>query len=389
MGTWKQSPKGVCPVKVTIQASSTLMSGIQTVLNVVPPKTTLPILSNLLIEAEDGHLTIGATDLDISIVTKITAEVTEEGSITVPGRKFAEIVRELSDAPVEIETDGVKVVVRCDRGIFRLVGIDKEEFPTFPDVSSGQSITIPASAIQRLIRKTVYAVSKDETHPSLWGAFLRIGSNAVRMVATDAHRLAKTTIPTEVSDTVTEGIIVPPKALNNLSRLIGDSDTVSHMKIGENHIAFELENAQLFARLIEATYPDYEKVIPAGNDKTVKVNREALESAVRRVSVLSNSNTRQIRFSVRPGFIELSSSSHEIGGEAREEVSAIYEGDPIDTAYDFRYLLDVIERIEGENIVFMLDSPVSAGIITPDEDGSGNEEYQCLIMPLRLNDAEN
>ena len=161
------------------------------------------------------------------------------------------------------------------------------------------------------------------------------------------------------------------------------------MKIGENHIAFELENAQLFARLIEATYPDYEKVIPAGNDKTVKVNREALESAVRRVSVLSNSNTRQIRFSVRPGFIELSSSSHEIGGEAREEVSAIYEGDPIDTAYDFRYLLDVIERIEGENIVFMLDSPVSAGIITPDEDGSGNEEYQCLIMPLRLNDAEN
>lgn len=365
------------------------MSGIQTVLNVVPPKTTLPILSNMLLETEDGNLTIGATDLDISIVTKIPAQITEGGSITVPGRKFAEMVRELPDTPVEIEVEGVKVIIRCDRGVFRLVGIDKEEYPSLPEVPPDQNVTIPASSIQRLIRKTVYAVSKDETHPSLWGAFLRIGGGTVRMVATDAHRLAKTTLPCEVSDTVTEGIIVPPKALNNLSRLIGDTDSPSRITIGENHVVFDLENAQLYARLIEATYPDYERVIPSGNEKTVKVNREVLESAVRRVSVLSNSTTRQIRYSVRPGFIELSASSHDIGGEAREEVPAEYEGDAMDTAYDFRYLLDVVERIEGEDVVFKLDSPVSAGIIMPAEEEMEGEEYQCLIMPLRLNDAEN
>mgnify|MGYP001174421019 CR=1 FL=1 len=376
-------------MKITIPASSTLMSGIQTVLNVVPPKTTLPILSNMLLETEDGNLTIGATDLDISIVTKIPAEITEGGSITVPGRKFAEMVRELPDTPVEIEVEGVKVIIRCDRGVFRLVGIDKEEYPSLPEVPPDQNVTIPASSIQRLIRKTVYAVSKDETHPSLWGAFLRIGGGTVRMVATDAHRLAKTTLPCEVSDTVTEGIIVPPKALNNLSRLIGDTDSPSRITIGENHVVFDLENAQLYARLIEATYPDYERVIPSGNEKTVKVNREVLESAVRRVSVLSNSTTRQIRYSVRPGFIELSASSHDIGGEAREEVPAEYEGDAMDTAYDFRYLLDVVERIEGEDVVFKLDSPVSAGIIMPAEEEMEGEEYQCLIMPLRLNDAEN
>ena len=376
-------------MKITIPASSTLMSGIQTVLNVVPPKTTLPILSNMLLETEDGHLTIGATDLDISIVTKIPAQITEGGSITVPGRKFAEMVRELPDTPVEIEVEGVKVIIRCDRGVFRLVGIDKEEYPSLPEVPPDQNVTIPASSIQRLIRKTVYAVSKDETHPSLWGAFLRIGGGTVRMVATDAHRLAKTTLPCEVSDTVTEGIIVPPKALNNLSRLIGDTDSPSRITIGENHVVFDLENAQLYARLIEATYPDYERVIPSGNEKTVKVNREVLESAVRRVSVLSNSTTRQIRYSVRPGFIELSASSHDIGGEAREEVPAEYEGDAMDTAYDFRYLLDVVERIEGEDVVFKLDSPVSAGIIMPAEEEMEGEEYQCLIMPLRLNDAEN
>lgn len=376
-------------MKITIPASSTLMSGIQTVLNVVPPKTTLPILSNLLLETEDGHLTIGATDLDISIVTKIPAQVAEGGSITVPGRKFAEMARELPDAPVEIEVDGVKVVIRCDRGVFRLVGIDKEEYPALPEVPTDQTITIPASALQRLIRKTVYAVSKDETHPSLWGAFLRIGGGSVRMVATDAHRLAKTTLPCEVGDTVTEGIIVPPKALNNLSRLIGESETSSRITIGENHVVFDLESAQLYARLIEATYPDYERVIPSGNDKIVKVNREVLESAVRRVSVLSNSNTRQIRYSARPGFIELSSSSHDIGGEAREEVPADYEGDAMDTAYDFRYLLDVVERIESEDVVFKLDSPVSAGIITPSEEEAEGEDYECLIMPLRLTEAES
>jgi DNA polymerase-3 subunit beta len=365
------------------------MNGIQTVLNVVPPKTTLPILSNMLLETEDGHLTIGATDLDIFIMTKIPAQISGEGSITVPGRKFAEMVRELPDAPVDIEVDGVKVIIRCDRGVFRLVGISKDEYPALPDVASEQTIEIPSSSLQRLIRKTVYAVSKDETHPSLWGAYLSIVEGAVRMVATDGHRLARMSLPGEVSETITEGIIVPPKALNNLSRLIGESEAPSRITIGDNHVVFDLENAQLYARLIEATYPDYERVIPSGNDKIVKVNREVLESAVRRVSVLSNSTTRQIRYAARPGFIELSSSSHDIGGEAREEVPAEYEGDAMDTAYDFRFLLDVVERIESEDVVFKLDSPVSAGIITPSEEESEGEDYQCLIMPLRLTDVEN
>ncbi len=370
-------------MKITISASSTLMSGIQTVLNIVPPKTTLPILSNMLLETEDGYLTIGATDLDTSIVTKIPAQVTETGSITVPGRKLAEMVRELPDEPVEIEVDGVKVVIRCDRGVFRLVGIGKEEYPALPDVPAEHTVTIPASSLQRLIRKTVYAVSKDETHPSLWGAYLSIVQGAVRMVATNGYRLAKTSLPGEVSETITEGIIVPSKALNNLSRLIGESDAPSRITIGDNHVVFDLENARLCARLIEATYPDYERYIPTDNDKIVKVNREVFEGAVRRVSVLSDATTRQIQYSARPGFIELSSSSHDIG-EAREEVPADYEGEAINTTYDFRFLLDVVERIESEDVVFKLDSPASAGIITPSEEKVEGEDYLCLIMPFRV-----
>lgn len=372
-------------MKVTVPASSMLLSGIQTVLNVVPPKTTLPILSNILLETEDGHLRIGATDLDLSIMTMVPAQISEPGSITVPARKFAEMIRELPDTPVDIEVDEVKVVIRCDRGVFRLIGIDKEEFPTLPDIQSEQSVSVPASVLQRLIRKTIFAVSTDETRPGLGGAFCQIEQGSILMAATDGHRLAKTKVPCEISETVTDGIIIPPKALNNLARLIGDSEIPPQITIGENHIVFELENTTLYSRLIEATYPDYNKVIPTNNNKDVTINREVLQSAVRRVSVLSNATTRQIRFSARPGFVELSASSHDIGGEAKEEVPAEYDGDTLDTAYDYRYILDVVERIESENVVFKLDTPISAGLIMPSEETDG-EEYLCLIMPLRLTD---
>jgi len=373
------------PVKVTIPASSMLMSGIQTVLNVVPPKTTLPILSNVLLETDGSNLKIGATDLDLSISTRVPAQVNEEGAITVPARKFAEMVRELPDMPVEIEVDGVKVVIRCDRGVFRLVGVDKDEFPALPQIQDGKTVSVQSSVLQRLIRKTIFAVSNDETRPGLHGAYCRMEGGKILMVATDGHRLAKASVLVEVADTVSDGIIIPPKALNNLARLVGDSAIPPQITVGENHIVFELEHTTLSSRLIEATYLDYQRAIPVSNNRILSVNRETLYSAVRRVAVLSNATTRQIRFSLRPGFIELSASSHDIGGEAREEVPARYDGEPLDTAYDYRYILDVVERIESDDIVFKLDTPISAGLITPSENVEG-EDYLCIVMPLRFTD---
>lgn len=370
-------------MKVTIPASSMLMGGIQTVLNVVPPKTTLPILSNLLLETDTESLRIGATDLDLSIITRCPVQITEPGSITVPARKFAEIVRELPDTPVDIEVDERKVVIRCGQGVFRLSGTDKEEFPTLPEVQSERSVTLSSSALQRLIRKTLFAVSTDETRPNLNGALWRIGKGMVLMVATDGHRLAKASMASEVPDVVTEGIIVPPKALSNLARLIGESEVPPRITIGDNQIVFELEQSTLCSRLIEATFPEYERVIPTNNRQSLRVNREALQSAVRRVAVLSNSTTRQVRFSIKPGYVELSASSQDIGGEAREEVPAQYTGEPLDIGYDYRYILDVIDRIESEDVVFRLETPISAGLITPAEQAEG-EDYLCLIMPLRL-----
>jgi DNA polymerase-3 subunit beta len=362
-----------------------LMNGIQTVLNVVPPKTTLPILSNVLLEADANGFRIGATDLDQSIVTGVPAQIAETGAITVPARKFAEIVRELPDTPVEIEVDGVKIVIRCDRGVFRLIGVDRDEFPNFPEVQSDVSVTVSPAVLQRLIRKTIFAVSTDETRPGLGGAYCRMESAKIMMVATDGHRLAKVTVPSEIDTAITEGIIIPPKALHNLARLIGETELPPRITIGKNHTVFQLEHTTLYSRLIEATFPDYERVIPKNNSKILSVNRDMLHSAVRRVAVLSNATTRQIRFSIRPGYIELSASSHDIGGEAREEVPAQYDGVPLDTAYDYRFILDVVDRMDSDEIVFRLETPVSAGLITPSETPEG-EEYLCLVMPLRFTD---
>lgn len=370
-------------MKVTIPASSMLMGGIQTVLNVVPPKTTLPILSNLLLETEGETLRIGATDLDLSITTKLPVQVGEPGAITIPARKFAEMVRELPDTPVEIEVEGVRVIVRCERGVFRMIGVDKDEFPSLPDIQSERKVTVSPSVLLRLIRKTIFAVSSDETRPALGGALCRIEDGSILMAATDGHRLAKVTVATDIADPITDGIIIPPKALNNLARLVGESEVPPQITIGDNHIVFELEHTTLCSRLIEATFPEYERVIPKSNSKIMTVNRETLQSAVRRVAVLSNAATRQIRFSLRPGFLELSASSQDIGGEAKEEVPAQYEGENLDTAYDYRYILDVLERIDSDETVFKLDTPVSAGLIIPAEPTEG-EDYLCLIMPLRL-----
>lgn len=370
-------------MKVTIPASSMLMGGIQTVLNVVPPKTTLPILSNLLLETDGEMLRIGATDLDISIITKLPVQISEPGAITVPARKFAEIVRELPDTPVDLEVDGVKVILRCDRGVFRLVGVDKDEFPTLPDIHSEHHLSMSGTVLQRLIRKTLFAVSTDETRPALGGVFWRIQGGGVLMVATDGHRLAKASVTTDVTEAVTNGIIVPPKALNNLARLLGESEIPPQITISENHVVFDLDQTTLCSRLIEATFPDYERVIPSGNRKMVQVNRELLHSAIRRMAVLSNSTTREVRFAIRSGFMELSSSSHDIGGEAKEEVPVQYVGDDLNTAYDYRFLLEIIDRMESEEIILKLDTPVSAGLIVPAEHQEG-EDYLCLLMPMRL-----
>ncbi len=370
-------------MKSKIEQSS-FWEGIQKVFSIVPTRTTLPILSNILLTTEEGGLNISATDLDISISTKITAEIEQAGSITVPARKFAQVLRELPSCLLSLESDGERVWLLSDRGRYGLMGLPAEDFPRLPPGVEGKAFQPEGDMLSDMVEKTIFAVSIDESRPALTGVLFKVDGEKISIVATDGHRLAKVSKNISVPLSPFEAI-VPPKALNHLTRLISGGEQLNKVVVGETYIAFDLGETQLYSRLIEGPYPDVERVIPRANEKKMVVDNEAFSSAVRRVSALSDTETHQVCFSIRKGLVKLSATSQEMGGEATEEVDVQYDNEDLDIGYNANYVLEILRRMKSDKVVFELDTPVSAGIIrpsTPPED----EDYLCLIMPLRLND---
>lgn len=361
-----------------------IWKGTQAALSVVPTKTTLPILSNIAFENAKDTLSILATDLDVSIITRIPVQSEQEGSITLPGKKIAEVIRELPDTPLDFVLERQQVTISGPSGVYKILGLPKDEFPEIPQSIAGTEIKIDGNRLERMIEKTIFAVSTDETRPALNGVLWQLKSDQMRMVATDGHRLAKI-IHTEMQKSEAEKeIIIPAKALHSLSRFRSDMEQLKSITIGENHILFDLGETLIFSRLIAETYPNYERVIPQDNTNKLTVNRELLSSSVKRVSILSNAITHQIRLAIKENSITLSALDQDIGGEAKEEITAEYGGEPMDIGYNAMYILEILSQIESEEVVFELKTPTTAGLVYP-TDQKENEDYLCLIMPLRLN----
>ena len=361
---------------------SDLSKGMEKILNVVPQRATFPILSNILMDTSDGKLLLAGTDLDISVSTKVEAQVSEKGGVTVSGRRMGEIVKELPPGEIQITAVKEKVTVESGKGSYQLMGMTKEDYPELPETSKKRVMSFNSEALHRSIEKTTFAVSMDEMRPALSGALWQIHPQEMRMIATDGHRLAflKFTRKFETEETQ---VNIPPKALNHLDRLLGDSEEVE-VRFEENRIGFYFGQTSITARLVEGEFPDYEQVIPKGNDKIVQVERDVLASALRRISIFSNPNTHLFRMSVRKNRMEFLSSSPDIG-EAKDECPCQYDGDDLDVGYNAQYLLGILRRIESEKVTLSLSTPLSAGIITPSVQKNG-EELLYLLMPVRLMD---
>ena len=360
---------------------------VQAVYNVVSPKATLPIISNILLRLEGEKLALYATDLDTSIRTQLIVSSAEDGSVTLPAKKLVEIVRELQDTTIEMNIKDKKATMTCEQGNFQLTGMDSDEFPAFPEAPSGETFKISQFALAKMIHKTLYCISKDETRPALQGVFWQIGEKKMSMVATDGHRLAKIVMAKEGSDKVVKDVIVPAKALNQILRLFGEQDADVEVCVTENQIIFSLGNTTLYSRLIEGPYPDYTQVIPKDgiNDKNLIVNREQLLAATRRVSTLSNSLTHQVKFDMSPGHVQLYASDRDLGGEAKDDLKAEYSGEDMQIGYNAHYIIEILKNIDSEEVSFELSSSVSACLIKP---SAGKEDYLCLIMPLRLTEEK-
>ena len=352
--------------------------------SVVPNKSTLPILSTILINVDEDGVNFSATDLDISIKLKAAAEIQDTGSVAVPAKRFSDIVRKLDSVDVTLELKKDILHITCGRAKFQIPTMEASDFPKLPAPKEDDSFEIDAGAFKGMIARTRYAVSTDLARPSMNGILMEIEADKITMVATDGHRLAFCRKEMEFPVKTDHKLIVPSKALDQLLRLLPEEENID-LGIGENQVFFNISGVSLFTRLIEGPFPSYQQVIPSGNEFKLKILRDALLVATDRVSTLAASlTTRQIKLSLETEKLTLEVANSEIG-KAREELMADYDGSDINIGYNAIYLLDVLKNMNVEEIVLKLDRPDNAGIIEPIEQESG-EQYFALLMPLKLSD---
>ena len=366
-------------MKVSITREK-LQEGLAAVAGSIPTRTTLPVLSNILLETEDGGLRLSGTDLDTAVSIRVPADVEAGGSITAPARKLAEIARELPPAPVGLATQGDAVTITSGRSRFRLHGLSKDEFPAFPAVSFSESWKVTGRELNQLISHVSFAVSTEETRPILNGVLWELRGEEMRMVATNGHRLAKMTISR--SNGGGEGdLIVPPRALQQVQKLFGAEEQVEIAR-SENHLGFRGGSVQIFTRLIEGPYPNYEQVIPKDNDKVLIADKSALTGAIRRMAIVASDQTHRIRLSVGGPMMKFSVQTPDLG-EGSEELPVEYEGDPLEIGFNANYLLELLRYMPTDEIKLTFKAPERAATMEP----LGNEDvpdFLCLVMPLRL-----
>jgi DNA polymerase-3 subunit beta len=367
-------------VKVTVPLSE-LNHKVNAISSVVPSKTTMPILSTILVSAEKDDFSISATDLDISVTSRVNGSVTEGGRIAAPARKIAEIVKSLAGGEVVLEADGQKLTMSCGKSRFVVNARNADDFPKLPKQESKTTFAINPEILGELAQKTAYAVSTDLTRPALCGVLWEVDRKGISMVSTDGHRLAKVEIAMDLDSVQKMEVIVPPKALATL-RTYSESENEVRVSIGENSITFDMKETTIYSRLLEGPFPNYERVIPAKNEKELVVSRSALAEATKRVSILSDTLTRQVVFSIGKNKLTLNVSTQELG-EAREEIEASFGNEAMEIGYNANYILDILRTIDAEEIVFLLDRPDNAGLVKPSGDG-GNVKQLCIIMPLRI-----
>ena len=375
-----------------------LWKGIDTVLEAVSSKPSLPVLANILLDADEKTLSLSATDLDLSIRTQVPATVEEKGRTTISARKLAEIAREWPEAEMSIEAQDERLKLsgrlgdaESSEGAYSLSGIEADEFPSMPTALDGVSLSLgedqtETNILANMISKTAFAVSGDDTRPVFTGVLWRIDAQGMEMVATDGSRLAcyrkAIDLQNQVQGDQETAVIVPPQALNQIVKLLSSHKGPVDVTLGETQVLFDIGPTHLLSRLIEGPYVDYAQVIPQNNKKELKIASEDLLPAVRRVSILSSSYTRQVRFKLNSGQVELSAASPEIGGEAREVVPAQYDSEEIEVGYNAQYLMDILRRMDAPVVCFQLNDHVTAALLRPTEQKEG-EDYFCLLMPLR------
>ena len=364
---------------------SDLLRELQLLQGIVERKNTIPILANVLIEANgDSRIQLLATDLEVGLRSHCPASIVKAGSLTIPAKKLCEIVRALPDTDIRIE-QGTKgaVKVSAERFNSRMQTLPREDFPTLPEPGDASKVSLPRNVLREMVTKTQFAITGEDTRYFLNGALFVLKADEMSLIATDGHRLALVAAKRDAGAVGKDDdlrAILPKKTLWELSRLLSDGEGDVQYECGENHLFFEIDGRQLISRMIDAQFPAYERVIPTGNDKKIEFERDRLTNAIKRVALLSSERSRSIKFNIEKDAVAVTSSSPEVG-EAKEVLVVDYAGDALQICFNAQYVLDFLAVAETDGITLEFKDEMSQAVMHP---SGGDADYTYVIMPMRV-----
>ena len=383
-----------------VAKQSALLRELSLVQGIVEKKNTVPVLANVLLTASTESVNVMATDLEVSVRSSLTAEVKREGALSVSARKLHEIVRALPEADVRFKADGENwATITCQQSRFRIMGLPREDFPNLPSPGKDDKVTFSIQQFKEMIHKVIFAVATDDARYALNGALMILDTGSVSLVSSDSHRLACVRRPLVGGGPSREiRVVIPQKALGELSRIAEEVGGEIVFSRHENQIFFEMGRCTLASRLLEGQFPSYEKVVPAGNDKKVELERTSFGNAVRRVSLIANERSKAVKLALSKGTLEVSAKNPELG-EASESLEVDYSGGDVVIGFNARYLLDFVSVTQSERITFELKDEATQGLMKPvapaaekkakaggkDKGAAeGDGDYQYVIMPMRI-----
>jgi DNA polymerase-3 subunit beta len=363
------------------------LKSLQKIQGIVEKRTSMPILSNVLIEAGDSVLHVTATDLEVGMKSTYPAEVLSPGKITVGAKKLYEIVKELPNQIIIFSTkDNDWVEIKCGKVQFNIVGLSPDEFPYFPDIKEENLFEIESTLLKEMIEKTSYAICNDETKYNLNGIFAKVevvsgGKNTLKMVATDGHRLsiASGALKGTSGPELLKGVILPKKGVFEMKKITEEDSGTLLFGFMENSAVIKRGDSYMVMRLVDGEFPDYNRVIPAANDRVITLNKEEFTHSVRRMAILSSEKFKGIMLEISASSIKISSSNPELG-DAMEEIDVSYGGEPLAVRFNARYLLDVLAVTETDSVEMKFRDELSPSIIVPEK----SDSFLAVIMPMRL-----
>src|SRR5207237_5033413 len=360
-----------------------LLRELQLFQGIVERKNTIPILANVLMEAKGDQVSFLATDLEVGLRSKCAASVAKSGALTLPAKKFYEIIKSLPETDIRIAEDKGGVKVAADHFDSRMQTLPREDFPTLPESGGAPSATLPRAALKEMVAKTQFAITGEDTRYFLNGALFVLRPETMSLVATDGHRLALVTVARDGKSKDADEVraILPKKTLGELARLLQEGDEDIRYERGENHLFFDVGGRLLISRMIDGQFPAYERVIPKGNDKHVEFERDRLTNAVKRVALLSNERSRAVKIQIENGKVDVTSSSPDVG-EARETLPVEYSGTPMQICFNAQYVLDFLSAVTTDVVSLDLKDEVSQAVMRPV--GADGSEYTYVIMPMRV-----